>query len=308
MIANMARPARRGPGARRTSHPRTAHPVVRPVLALLGAALFVLAGLTEPAGATTAARTTTTTAATAPVQPYGASVTLSDGRTLLAGGCLYPGNCPSIVNTAYLHDPVTKRWTRTTPMLTGTAAAGALLLPDGRVLVASGCTSRLCGADTNTAQIYNPTSRTWTYTGPMPFASSFLQVARLADGRILAAGGNTEAAASFNPSTSKWTAVGSLHARRGFFTMTLLPSGQVLAAGGCIANPFCIVALASSETFNPTTGQWTTAGPLHNARFWHTATLLPSGKVLVTGGDDASYQPVTTKETYDPATRRWTLT
>jgi Galactose oxidase, central domain len=40
------------------------------------------------------------------------------------------------------------------------------------------------------------------------------------------------------------------------------------------------------------------------ARFSHTATLLPNGKVLVAGGD-GNNGPLASTETYDPATEKW---
>ena len=43
------------------------------------------------------------------------------------------------------------------------------------------------------------------------------------------------------------------------------------------------------------------------ARFLHTATLLPNGQVLVTGGDD-SHGILWYAELYDPATGLWTAT
>ena len=43
------------------------------------------------------------------------------------------------------------------------------------------------------------------------------------------------------------------------------------------------------------------------AREYHTATLLPDGRVFVTGGDD-SFNIFSSAELYDPATRTWTAT
>src|SRR5436190_7951827 len=48
-------------------------------------------------------------------------------------------------------------------------------------------------------------------------------------------------------------------------------------------------------------------GRLAVARVYHTATLLPNGKVLVTGGYDGN-NAFATAELYDPATGTWTPT
>jgi Kelch motif protein len=49
-------------------------------------------------------------------------------------------------------------------------------------------------------------------------------------------------------------------------------------------------------------------GAMTLARAGHTATLLPSGKVLVAGGWVDSPEPTVSAELYDPTTGRWTVT
>jgi hypothetical protein len=58
---------------------------------------------------------------------------------------------------------------------------------------------------------------------------------------------------------------------------------------------------------DPTSGTWTLTGSLNTARYYHTATLLPNGMVLVAGGDD-SLNHLDSAELYDPASGTWTVT
>jgi len=53
--------------------------------------------------------------------------------------------------------------------------------------------------------------------------------------------------------------------------------------------------------------QFEETGSLATARYFHTATLLPNGKVLVAGGA-IGYTPLASAELYDPATGTWTAT
>ena len=97
-------------------------------------------------------------------------------------------------------------------------------------------------------------------------------------------GAETPVAKIVAPQPGTWTATGSLNTARAQHTATLLPNGKVLVAGGC-TQPFtlCHDGIASAELYDPSTGTWTSTGFMTTRRSHHTATLLPSGKVLVTG-------------------------
>jgi hypothetical protein len=99
-----------------------------------------------------------------------------------------------------------------------------------------------------------------------------------------------------------WTVTGALPNSLSlyFHTATLLPDGQVLVAGGETwpsgenAGP-----VSSAELYDPPSGTWTATGAMTTAREQHTATLLPNGNVLVVGGLDINYNPLSSAELYN---------
>ena len=75
----------------------------------------------------------------------------------------------------------------------------------------------------------------------------------------------------------------------------------MLVAGGDYADN-------TAELYDPATETWTRTGNLNIARYGHTATLLPNGKVLVAGGFASGIGALASAELYDPASGTWALT
>src|SRR5439155_1760760 len=65
--------------------------------------------------------------------------------------------------------------------------------------------------------------------------------------------------------------------------------------------------LASMQPCAATPFEWEYTGSLNTARFYHTATLLPNGKVLVAGGGQTDPYSASA-ELYNPATGSWSPT
>lgn len=62
--------------------------------------------------------------------------------------------------------------------------------------------------------------------------------------------------------------------------------------------------IAITEIYDPVVDKWTTTASMSIPRISHTATLLQSGKVLVTGS--GGYTGYTARcEIYDPSTSQW---
>ena len=112
--------------------------------------------------------------------------------------------------------------------------------------------------------------------------------------------------ASVTIAPSGFRPTGDMSTVRSAHTATLLLSGKVLIAGGdsCFfINYYQNCPLDSAEVYDPGAGTFaTTTGKMSVTRFSHTATLLGNGKVLVTGGHDAS------AELYNPASGTFAAT
>jgi hypothetical protein len=77
---------------------------------------------------------------------------------------------------------------------------------------------------------------------------------------------------------------GHLTTERMFHTATLLTNGKVLVAGGgATLGGFSV--WASAELHDLSTGTFGATGSMNTPRVGHTATLLPDGMVLITGGN-----------------------
>jgi hypothetical protein len=230
-------------------------------------------------------------------------VRLGDGRLLAVSG-----------RDSALFDPVGGVW-RPGPSLADVHNGHSLVpLADGRVLVTGAA-----------PELFDPLASAWSATGPATPRSGH-SATRLADGTVLVAGGvraggPADALASaerFDPGTGTWSAVAPMTDARTGHRAVPLPDGRVLVIGGRIPTGASTAgtgsrALAYCEVFDPATGGWTPTGELNTARAGHTASLLPDGSVLVTGGDAAGVRPdgtfsarsLETAERFDPAAGVW---
>jgi N-acetylneuraminic acid mutarotase len=198
--------------------------------------------------------------------------------------------------------------------------ASATLLPDGTVLVAGGFVGDALDPDsTSTAELYDPSTGTWSSTGSMADPrATHIAILLPTNGNVLVVGGFSAnrpvlSVELYDPTTRIWSSTGSMAGPRNNFTATLLADGKVLAAGGAYflavgpAGTFEPIELTSAELYDPATGLWSPVADMISPRYAHAATLLIDGRVLVAGGVNFGNQyGLDTAESYDPISDSWT--
>ena len=86
------------------------------------------------------------------------------------------------------------------------------------------------------------------------------------------------------------------------------PTIKVVAIPSPTPTPTPTPVPTPTPTPTPTPAPFETTGALVTPRSFHTATLLSSGKVLVTGGTTGNGNPLSSAELYDPASGTWVAT
>ena len=251
---------------------------------------------------------------------------LADGRVLLEGRGYPSWPTPPFGRvTADLYDPTTGQFYLTGPMIDSGDGQAAVLLHDGRVLIAGGYADD-GRQDLSSAELYVPNASAEPTPSPWPCSTDARTNAvegqsatRLADGEVLIAGGNDGSwnlatAELYDPATGSIKPTGSMTIARNNPTATLLADGRVLITGGQIDNP-SLEAFASAEIYDPKTGTFSSTGSMTTARVRHTATLLRDGRVLITGGLNGSGRDLpdlgnslASAEIYDPTTGTFSAT
>jgi hypothetical protein len=179
---------------------------------------------------------------------------LPNGEVLIAGGAAGIDGSAAILASAEVYDPASGVFTATGSLATARLSPGIAVLHTGKVLFAGGST----GAGGNsapvaTAELYDPTTGTFSPTGSMTTVRSKQTVALLANGQVLVTGGTgllpfaaLSSAELYDPTAGAFLATGSMTIPRFFVTPTaaLLPNGRVLIAGGSFNGP-----VASAELY-----------------------------------------------------------
>jgi galactose oxidase len=213
-------------------------------------------------------------------------VILPNGRPFVLGGTLKYDDFLGQPKTATF-DPTTETFTDTAQMNGGRWYPVGTVLGNGSVLVESGLTNTSSTVNT-TVQIF--VGGNWTSAGTI-FAGVPLYPRQhlLPDGKVFECGANQDSK-MFDPATNAWfeVATTNLRANRDYGTSVLLPLSpannyqpRVMILGGVTPNATNTTELIDLSVPQPV---WVNGPNMSQARIQLNATILPNGRVLVSGG------------------------
>jgi hypothetical protein len=214
-----------------------------------------------------------------------AATLLPSGQVLVTGGCtsqtqLYTAcAADGASKVAELFDPATEAFSPLPPMLTARLNHGAVVLPNGKVLIVG-------GGDAS-AELYDPLTRTFAATQPSGSPRDGRTAHLLPNGRVFVAGGSTLAPDLFDPVTETWSFAGALPAQLPEMLWSTRPDGRLVSVGGLFpvdginATEFMFDPLGTSPQAASFV-QIATDG--RAAREGGAMTLAGTGDLVVTGG------------------------
>jgi serpin B len=231
---------------------------------------------------------------------------LPDGTVLVAGGAYVDDQGVRALRSAEIFDPETDAWSRTGDMQVARRGAQAVTLADGRVLVVGGSsTGRRLYFDYTlvpSAEIYDPSTGTWSPAGGLEAPREGFILVPLPDGGALVAGGAvdggdiqqvTATAERLDPATLRWSPAAAMRTAAANRSAVVLGDGRVLVAGGVTITDARAEGggterppLADAELYDPATGTWTATTPLPEAREGGSFVTLRDRTVLLVGGDE----------------------
>ncbi len=223
---------------------------------------------------------------------HSTSSKLQNGKILLIGG-----QSPSKPYTEII-DPLAQVSLPGPALGTDRVYHTATTLPDGRILVVGGQGNSPIRPVIASAELYDPNTNTFSFTGSMGIARRLHTATLLPDGQVLVAGGRDASNATlasaeiYNPVLGTFSPAGAMQQARDQHHAVLLADGLVLIMGG---------TNNSAEVYNPVTGTFSPLTSILSSNHWLGASVrLNDGRVLIAGGGGGDFAAV---DLYDPATQ-----
>ncbi|MFZ6183938.1 Kelch repeat-containing protein [Nannocystis pusilla] len=209
-------------------------------------------------------------------------------------------------------DPKTGAWAPRAPLPRPRIDYDVVVLRGGDILVVGGGETSTYDRSTSETWRYDPGRDTWDIAAPLPVARLGQATARLADGRVLVAGGVDATGAPlsrvdvYDPVTDHWTQAADLtHARSGAVAFPLTRGGAIVHGGDGRDTSGKAFLVSRFERWDPRRDRWR-AGDVP-PRHEHVGVAL-AGTGLVIGGN-ADYREgwgILEIERFDAQANAWT--
>lgn len=213
-----------------------------------------------------------------------------------------------------IYDPQNDSWITYGTLEAPRKGHTATLLPGGQVVIVGGVTPQ--GNLTQLTEIFGEFAVTQYESSQLENPRVNHQASTLANGKVLMTGGRQRSSISdevfiFDPQDEYgWVAGGSLLNARQGHSQTLLEDGRVLVSGGhgnalVIGEDLTCFSSSSAEIRN-LDGSWLTVKKPNECKYFHAATRLADGTVLISGGESPHPSLIRTEyhgtsEIFDPA-------
>lgn len=226
---------------------------------------------------------------------------LPSGEVLVSGG--------QLAATTEIFNPRTEEW-RTVPSPAIRRDTTMTLLQDGRVLVTGG---RNGDVVLNSAQVFDHETETWSSVGNLNTGRWRHTASLLPSGKVLVVGGRSggtlDSTEIFDPATDQWTLGPTLNESRAEHSTTVLYDGRVVTVGGASGSNIRETVEILDPEEMPAPANWTLDTPMDTPRSAHSATLVATGQVIVSGGR-GEFGALLASEIYTPGspTGTWTYT
>lgn len=224
----------------------------------------------------------------------------------ISASVLSSGFLPVISGIAGPRDEVASsaldfEWRTGPQLLIARAAAAAVTLPSGDVLVIGGTTPN---GPTASTEVFDARLSLWKLGPQMSVKRVGHTATLLNDGTVLVAGGDTgsgttSTAEIIDLRSGASIPVPSMSFARAGHAAVLLDDGRVLVTGG---TNWVTGVWNQAEVFDPVAVRWLPAGTMSSPRLFFSMLLLNDGNALAIGGDIAG-----TSEVFNPSTNTWSM-
>jgi WD40 repeat protein len=232
---------------------------------------------------------------------------LPDGRLLVTGGHL---DDERGLRDANIFDASTEVWTPVQPMSRARWYPTNTTLADGEILTLAGTDEH--GLDVETPEVW--TGNSWrSLNGARRILPYYPRTFVAPNGLVFYAGELAQSAYLDPNGAGAWTPVAtSNYGRRDYGSAVMYRPGKVMIVGGSDPPDGEPTRTAELIDLNQPVPSWRFTDPMTFPRRQFNATLLPDGKVLVTGGTaSAGFSEmagaVHAPELWDPATGKWNV-